>query len=64
MKQIYNNAQHIMYMNSSKKTLKGEELHKPRGTVQIESTQIKWFLRQPDGRLGLVRGIQRHSTLS
>ncbi len=64
MKQIYNNAQHIMNKNCPKKTLKEEALHKPRGTVQIKSTQIRWFLRQSDGMLDLVRGGQRHSTLS
>jgi hypothetical protein len=35
---------------------KGEFCTKLKGTVQIESTQIRWFSRQADGRLDLVGG--------
>jgi hypothetical protein len=34
---------------------------KPRGSVLIKSTKIRWFSGQSDGRLDLVRGGQRHS---
>ncbi len=44
--------------------VKGEKLHKPRWTVRIESTKIRWFLGQSDGRLDLMRGSQSHSELS
>ncbi len=51
-------------MNRPKKT-QGEKTAQPQGgTVRIESTQIRWFLGQSDGRLDLVRGVQRHSKLS
>jgi hypothetical protein len=36
---------------------------KLRGTVLIESTQIRWFAEQSDRRLDLERGSQRHSKL-
>jgi hypothetical protein len=34
---------------------------KPRGTVQIESTQVRWFLEKSVGRLDLLGGGQRGS---
>ncbi len=39
--------------------LKGDFYSKPRGIVWIESTKIRWFLEQSDGRLDLVRGGQK-----
>ncbi len=36
---------------------------KPRGTFRIESSQIRWFSGQSDGRLDLVRSGQRHSKI-
>jgi tRNA G37 N-methylase TrmD len=30
-----------------------EKLHRPRGTVHIKSTQIRWFSEQSDQRLDL-----------
>ncbi len=47
-------------MNHPEKTLK-ENLQKAKGTVWIESTQIRWFSRQSDRRVDLVRGGQRRS---
>jgi hypothetical protein len=47
-----------------KKDTQGGFYCKPRGTVQIESTQIRWFLEQLYRRLDLMRGSQRHSKLS
>ncbi len=38
------------------KRLSGGVLQKPRGTLQIESTQIRQFSLQSGGRLDLVRG--------
>ncbi len=35
-----------------------------KGTVWIESIQIRWFSEQSGGRLDLMRGSQRHSELS
>jgi hypothetical protein len=34
---------------------------KPRGTVLIESTQMRWFSLLSGGRMDVVRGGQRHS---
>jgi hypothetical protein len=48
----------------SKKDTQREFYSKPRGTVQIESTKIRWFSGQSDERLDLKRGSQRHSKLS
>jgi hypothetical protein len=42
----------------------GKNYTKPRGAVQIESTQIRWILGQSDRRRALVRGSQRPSKLS
>jgi hypothetical protein len=58
------NAQYTIYANCPKKTLKGGFAKSPGGTVRIESTQIRWFSGQADGRLDLMRGGQSHSKLS
>ncbi len=57
-------AQFTIYMNHSEKNLKRTFYDKPRGTVQIKSTQIRWFWGQSDGRLDLAKGGPRHSKLS
>jgi hypothetical protein len=54
----YNNAQCTIYVNHPKKTLKWKNFHKAKEDCPIESTQIRWFLGQSDGRLYLVRGGQ------
>jgi hypothetical protein len=47
------------YMSTFLKDIQGRFYCKPRGTVQIESTQIRWFSEQYDGRLDIFRGSQR-----
>jgi hypothetical protein len=42
------NARCKKYMNGPKKTLRGHR-KKPRGTVRIKSTQIRWFSGQSVG---------------
>jgi hypothetical protein len=52
-----------MYVNPLKRHSRGV-YSKPRGTVLIKSTQIRWFQGQSEGKLNLVRGSQRLSNLS
>jgi ABC-type branched-subunit amino acid transport system ATPase component len=47
-------------MSTTLKDILGGFYSTPRGTVRIESTQIKWFSEQSDRRLDLVRGGHRH----
>jgi hypothetical protein len=53
----------ILNVNRPKETLK-RFCCRPRGTVLIESTQIRWFSEQSDGRLDFTRVDQRYSRLS
>ncbi len=54
----------VQYTSTILKRLLWRILQKSRSTVQIESTQIRWFLGQSDGRLDLMIGSQRHSKIS
>jgi hypothetical protein len=56
------NAQQLIYVNLLKKT--NIILLQAKVTVLIESTQIRWFSEQSDGRLDLKSGSQRCSKLA
>jgi hypothetical protein len=61
---IYNECTRNSVHEQPKRDTLGGFYSKPRGTVQIKSTQISWFSGQSDRRLDLVRGSQKSSKLS
>jgi hypothetical protein len=58
---VYNKCTIMSTGQPFKKGTQGEFDCKPMGNVLIESTQIRWFSEQSDGRLDLERGGQSHT---
>jgi hypothetical protein len=64
LKKKYNKCKMYNVCEQSLKGSQGKNCTRPRGTVQIKSTQIRWFSGQSDRRLDLMRGGQIYSKLS